>query len=61
MNSMIEPSYGTEREKGEFALGYLQAMDLMIAHWPEDRKCRCDPVMSGGTKPPCNAGPRTST
>ena len=36
-----------------FDNGYLQAMDLMIAHWPEDRKCKCDPVMSGGTKPPC--------
>ncbi len=48
----------TQREL-DFAKGYLQAMDLMIAHWPEDRKCRCDPVMSGEwtrcghTRPTC--------
>lgn len=35
-----------ETEK-TFYQGYLQAMDLMMAHWPEDRKCGCEPVLSG--------------
>lgn len=41
---------GTIRQEG-FNNGYLQAMDLMMAHWPEDRKCKCDPVLSGQQGP----------
>jgi len=37
----------------ERAKGYLQALDLAIAHWPEDRKCRCDPALTGGACPTC--------
>lgn len=38
------------KEQG-FNQGYLQAMDLMMAHWPEDRKCRCNPLLSGQQGP----------
>lgn len=38
-------------EQTAFHKGYLEAMDPMMVHWPEDRKCGCDPVLSGQQGP----------
>ena len=32
----------------DFYEGYEEALNLALAHWPEDRKCDCDPSLSGG-------------
>ena len=32
----------------DFYEGYEEALNLALAHWPEDRKCDCDPLLSRG-------------